>query len=102
MTVFDWGVIFFVVWFLFLRNIRIVKADAPKEQLGGEKLEEEYLNSTKPPIICNTELIENQIYVWNKETDEFIMQGKNIEELVEFFTKNFPGRKIILVEKSET
>jgi hypothetical protein len=101
MTVFDIAVIFFVVWFLFLRHIKIVRVDAPQPERGGEKLEEEYLNTLKPPIVCNTEFIGSQIYVWNKETNTFLIQGKTMEEIVEYFTKNHPGRKIILVEKKQ-
>ena len=77
-----------------------MKEEAPKEK-GGELIETEYLNSIKPPIICNTEFINNQIYVWNKETHEFLTQGKSIEDIVGYFTKNFPGRKIVLVEREE-
>lgn len=101
MTALEWAIIFFSLMFILSRiRIRVIKEEAPKEN-GGELIEQEYLNSIKPPIICNTELINNQIYVWNKETDTFMIQGKSMEDIVEYFTQNFPGRKIVLVEKKE-
>jgi hypothetical protein len=30
-----------------------------------------------------------------------MIQGKSMEDIVEYFTQNFPGRKIVLVEKRE-
>ncbi len=101
MTPLEWTLIFFSAIFIISRiKIRVVKEEAPKEK-GGELIETEYLNSMKPPVICITELINNQIYVWNKETHEFLTQGKSIEDIVSYFTQNFPGRKIVLVEKRE-
>jgi hypothetical protein len=99
MSPLEWVVIFLSVIFVLTRiRIRVIKKEEPKEQ-GGELIEHEYLNSIKPPIICNTELIDNQIYVWNKETETFMIQGKSMEDIVKYFTQNFPGRKIVLVEK---
>jgi len=98
MTPFDWTLFFLAVLF-FISKFRIKNA---KERLfqkqGGEMIETEYFNSIKPPIICNTELIDNQIYVWNKETNVFLIQSKTMDGIVEYFTKNYPGRKIVLVE----
>jgi hypothetical protein len=99
MTPFDWMVLFITILFIMSRiRIRVIDKELPKEK-GGELIEAEYLNSMKPPVVCNTEFIENQIYVWNKETQEFLIQCKTMEEVVDYFVKKFPGRKIILVEK---
>ncbi len=99
MSPLDWAFLFLTVLFILSRiRIRVVKEE-PIEKQGGELIETEYLNSMKPPIICNTEFINNQIYVWNKETQTFMIQGKTMEEIVEYFTQNHPGRKIVLVEK---
>ena len=101
MTPIEWTLIFFTLMFILSRiRIRVIKEESPKEQ-GGELIETEYLNSLKPPVVCVTELINNQIYVWNKETHEFLTQGKSIEDIVGYFTQNFPGRKIVLVEREE-
>ena len=101
MTPIEWTFIFFTLMFILSRiRIRVIKEESPKEK-GGELIETEYLNSLKPPVVCVTELINNQIYVWNKETHEFLTQGKSIEDIVGYFTENFPGRKIVLVERQE-
>lgn len=102
MTPIEWTLIFFTLMFILSRiRIRVVKEEEQTKERGGELIEQEYLNSMKPPIICNTEFINNQIYVWNKETQTFLIQGKTMEEIVEYFTEKFPGRKIVLVEKRE-
>jgi hypothetical protein len=49
-------------------------------------------------IVCRTEIIANKIYVWNKLTNDFIVYGSSIQEIVEYFKKHHPGKKIVLLE----
>jgi fatty acid-binding protein DegV len=64
--------------------------------LPDEELKEEVKNI----IICDTQTISGQIYVWNKNTNEFITQGKDMNDIVEFFKNKHPNTKVILTERA--
>lgn len=64
-------------------------------QLPDEKSSDE-----QDVMVCNTEEISGQIYVWNKDTCEFITQGKTVDQIVNFFKKTYPNKKIILTRST--
>lgn len=110
MSGWDWVVLILTIWGMLLANGARVRRQREEDELnkgysvqdsGGEKVEEELINSMKPPIVCNTEIMGNQIYVWDKETSKFLIQAKTMEDIVKYFTDNYPGRKIILSQKGE-
>lgn len=68
------------------------KAKNPEEQQFIDDVVDEKI------IICRTEIISDRIYVWNKMTDDFIVYGSSIQEIVEYFKKHHPGKKIVLLE----
>lgn len=41
-------------------------------------------------IICRSECIESQLYVWNVEDNTFIGQGKSVEDIIELFIEKYP------------
>lgn len=81
--------IFFHIIGLFF-TIKIIKDDIddmPKE------FDEEF-NKLKV-IICFTETHNDIIYVWEKESNTFLTQGKNMEEVVQYFVKNHPNTRVM-------
>ena len=50
-------------------------------------------------LILNLEFIEKSIYIYDKESDEFIVQGNSWDSLQEELRKRFPNKTIIINEK---
>lgn len=65
-------------------DLHAMKREMPKEE--DEELE---------TILLKTECIENQIYVWNSQTNKFMTQGKSVEDIIKFFVKYHPRKRII-------
>jgi len=70
-----------------------------KHHLPNEEPEEE---QPKNIILCDTQTIDGIIYVWNKATNEFLIQGKNMDEIVEYFKKHHPSTRVILTKNEQT
>lgn len=65
-------------------DLHAMKREMPKEE--DEELE---------TILLKTECIENQIYVWNSQTNTFMTQGNSVEDIIKFFVKYHPRKRII-------
>ena len=52
-------------------------------------------------IFCRTEKIQNMIYVWELKTNTFLVQGKDMKEIVKFFVKHYPGKRILFTENPD-
>ena len=65
-------------------DLHAMKREMPKEE--DEELE---------TILLKTECIENQIYVWNSQTNTFVTQGKSVEDIIKFFVKYHPRKRIV-------
>lgn len=77
---------------------KLIKSNENDEyHLPDEELKEEQVKNT---ILCDTQTIDGNIYVWNKVTNEFLIQGKDMNDVVEYFKKNHPSTKVILTEKA--
>ena len=65
-------------------DLHAMKREMPKEE--DEELE---------TILLKTECIENQIYVWNSQTNTFMTQGNSVEDIIKFFVKYHPRKRIV-------
>ena len=45
-------------------------------------------------LICRTEVHDNQIFIYNRKTNEFITQQPTIESAFTYFINKFPGKRI--------
>ena len=52
-------------------------------------------------MILRAEQEGNLFYVYNQVTNEFVCQGKNIEEIVKAFNDRFPGQRGIIDQGQE-
>jgi fatty acid-binding protein DegV len=77
--------------------IGIIIAFAMKDKFTTN---DEVIEDIKKIIFCDTQTIDGQIYVWDKMTNEFLIQGKDMNEIVEYFKKNHPSTKVILTQKA--
>lgn len=50
-------------------------------------------------ITCFTETHNDIIYVWERESNTFLTQGKNMEEVIQYFVKNHPNTKVMFERK---
>jgi hypothetical protein len=50
-------------------------------------------------LICKSEVVNGQIFVWERYTNKFITQQPNIENTFKYFIDNYPGRRIHFGEK---
>jgi hypothetical protein len=77
---------------------KLVSSNAnDKYHVPDEEPEEERVKNI---ILCDTQTIDGTTYVWNKATNEFLVQSKNMDEIVEYFKKHHPSTKVILTEKA--
>jgi hypothetical protein len=91
-------VIFLVVlsiYFLFrdlkkrfqVRENEIDKVLAEAEQV-------KYKNMVREVMSCKSEIVEGQIFVYEKDTNAFITQQPNVESMFKYFINNYPNRRI--------
>lgn len=50
------------------------------------------------PIPVKIEKLDNQFYLWNKDTDEFLSQGQSIDDAVKNLKLNFPDGDFVIEE----
>ena len=50
-------------------------------------------------IECTVEKHGDQLYLFNKKTDSFVIQGKTLKEIEEKCKKDFPGINLYIDEK---
>lgn len=88
--------IFLGLWLIFqiiglFFTIKIMRDDV--DEVPPE-LKQEFEKDYKE-LICFTETHNDIIYVWEKESNTFLTQGKDMEEVVKYFVKNHPNTKVL-------
>jgi len=53
----------------------------------------------KDIIICKSEIVNGQIFIYEKKTSAFITQQPDVESMVKFFVNNYPNKTIIFGEQ---
>lgn len=88
---FDFGIIelLFVisVFILTLRQLNKI----------SDKNNKEY-NSTQEAVeivVARSEIINNQIFIWDKKTNKFLGQGSSVEDTIKKFLNNNPNKRIV-------
>lgn len=65
-----------------------------------EELQEDFEEQESDELIqINIEQHSGVLYVYNKDTDEFMGQGKTKEDLEDVLAKRFPGKRFACPEK---
>jgi hypothetical protein len=94
-----WDTVFLiglVVFFLF-RDLK--NRFQTKENEIDRVLREAEQVKYKDIIICKSEIVNGQIFVYEKKTSAFITQQPNVETMVKFFVNNYPNKTIIFGEQ---
>jgi hypothetical protein len=82
------GYIIYKILSLFI-EVRVVS----EEEVN--KFQDLEFQEPKNIIICKIEKHNDILYVWNVKDDTFMVQGKDMDEVVQFFVKNHPNTKVL-------
>ena len=53
-----------------------------------------YKNVVREVIFCKSEIVDGQIFVYEKNTSAFITQQPNVESMFKYFINNYPNKRI--------
>ncbi len=87
-------VVFIVVLTIFFLHIDLKRKFHTKE---NERVK--YKNSVAvitdgEIIFCKSEIVDGQIFVYEKNTSAFITQQPNVESMFKYFIDNYPNKRI--------
>jgi hypothetical protein len=91
-------VIFLVVlsiYFLFRdlkRRFQVKENEIDRVLAEAEQVK--YKNMVREVMFCKSEIVEGQIFVYEKDTNAFITQQPNVESMFKYFINNYPNRRI--------
>ena len=96
-----WDIVFIVVLTIFFLYKDLKKKFHTKENeidkvlAEAEKVIYKSVDSMVREIIfCKSEIVEGQIFVYEKNTSAFITQQPNVESMFKYFIDNYPNRRI--------
>jgi hypothetical protein len=75
----------FFLWFLVINTIKRYRGEV--DEMVEKRIEQEKTEV----VVCRSECIDNQIYVWDIRDDSFIGQGKSVEDIIELFIHKYPN-----------
>ena len=91
-------VVFLVVltiYFLFRdlkRRFQVKENEIDRVLAEAEQVK--YKNMVREVMFCKSEIVEGQIFVYEKDTNAFITQQPNVESMFKYFINNYPNRRI--------
>ena len=102
----DFVMDFLVFIFIFVNTIWffvLMRANSREERMKREierniSIAYEHLKNT---LICRAENHGDMIYLYNQHTNEFVCQGKSLEEIQKSFNARFPGQKALIDQGHE-
>ena len=92
-------VVFLVVLTIYFLSRDLKKRFQVKENEIDRVLNEAEQVKYKDIMICKSEIVNGQIFVYEKITSAFITQQPNVESMVKFFVNNYPNKRIIFGDK---
>ena len=75
----------FFLWIIVVNTINRYRGEVDK--IVEKKIEQERTEV----VVCRSECIDNQIYVWDIRDNSFIAQGKSVEDIIEVFIHKYPN-----------
>ena len=92
-------VVFLVVLAIYLLFRDLKKRFQVKENETDRVLAKAEQVKYKDIIICKSEIVNGQIFVYEKKTNAFITQQPDVESMVKFFVKYYSNKTIIFGEQ---
>ena len=84
-----WDIIFIVALTIFF-----LARELSKSRVLAEAGQVKYRNMVKEVIFCKSEIVDGQIFVYEKNTNAFITQQPDVESMFKYFINNYPHRRI--------
>ena len=93
-----WDIVFIVVLTIFFLSRELKKKFHTKENEIDRVLnaaeQVKYKNVVREVIFCKSEIVDGQIFVYEKNTSAFITQQPNVESMFKYFINNYPNKRI--------
>ena len=90
-----WDIIFIVALTIFFLSRELSKRFHSNEMDPVSEAEHvKYRNMVKEVIFCKSEIVDGQIFVYEKNTNAFITQQPDVESMFKYFISNYPNRRI--------
>ena len=93
-----WDIIFIVALTIFFLSRELSKRFHTKEneidRVLAEAEQVKYKNMVREVMFCKSEIVEGQIFVYEKNTNAFITQQPDVESMFKYFISNYPNRRI--------
>ena len=92
------GILLNILWFYLLMKTNSREERMKREIERNINIAYEHLKNT---IIMRAEQHGEMIYLYNQHTNEFVCQGKTLEDLHKSFGARFPGQKALVDQGHE-
>lgn len=91
-----WDIVFIVVLAIFFLSRELSKRFHSNEidKVLAEAEQVKYKNMVREVMFCKSEIVEGQIFVYEKNTNAFITQQPDVESMFKYFISNYPNRRI--------
>lgn len=66
-----------------------------------EEQQKKLIEENIETVYCRIEKVQDMIYVWELNTDTFLVQARSMDEIVPFFVKQYPGKRILFTENRD-
>ena len=83
------------IYFLFRdlkRRFQVKENEIDRVLAEAEQVK--YKNMVREVMFCKSEIVNGQIFVYEKDTSAFITQQPDVESMFKFFIKNYPNKRI--------
>ena len=89
-----WDIIFIVALTIFFLARELSKRSNEIDRVLAEADQVKYKNLVREVMFCKSEIVEGQIFVYEKNTNAFITQQPDVESMFKYFINNYPHRRI--------
>ena len=89
-----WDIVFIVVLTIFFLHIDLKRKFHTKENEQVKYKNSVTVITDREVIFCKSEIVDGQIFVYEKNTNAFITQQPDVESMFKYFIKNHPDRRI--------
>lgn len=76
----------------FKRRFQVKENEIDRVLAEAEQVK--YKNLVRKVMFCKSEIVEGQIFVYEKNTNAFITQQPDVESMFKYFINNYPHRRI--------
>ena len=89
-----WDIVFIVVLTIFFLHIDLKRKFNTKENEQVKYKNSVTVITDREVIFCKSEIVDGQIFVYEKNTNAFITQQPDVESMFKYFISNYPNKRI--------